>query len=243
MFDLKPLNPTAIAKALQKADRYRLLNEAEEAESICLDILLVAPDHPEALVMLMLALSDQFRTDYDGRCYTRARELIARLPGDYERHYFSGHPLRASRERHPRPGRFRAGGRRLPAVPPGDGLVREGRGRPAAGQRRRPAPLEHLRPDAPEAPPRPRRRGDLRAGPDGVGACRGGIAPPAGPPRRRADDPPHSSGGGGGGFAARRGRAASASAPGRRRSPCSPAIGRPGGGPAPSPSRAPRPGG
>lgn len=90
MFELKPLNPMAIAKALQKADRYRLLNEAEEAESICLDILLVAPDHPEALVMLILALSDQFRTDYDGRGHTRAKELIARLPGEYERHYFSG---------------------------------------------------------------------------------------------------------------------------------------------------------
>jgi hypothetical protein len=90
MFELKPLNPMAITKALQKADRYRLLNEAEEAESICLDILLVAPDHSEALVMLILALSDQFRTDYDARCYTRARELIARLPGEYERCYFSG---------------------------------------------------------------------------------------------------------------------------------------------------------
>jgi tetratricopeptide (TPR) repeat protein len=90
MFELKPLNPMAITKALQKADRYRLLNEAEEAESICLDILLVAPDHPEALVILLLALSDQFRTDHGVHCYTRARELIARLPGDYERYYFSG---------------------------------------------------------------------------------------------------------------------------------------------------------
>src|SRR4051812_24292787 len=90
MFELKPLHPTAIAKALQKADRYRLLNEAEEAESICLDVLLVAPDNAEALVMLLLALSDQFRTDYDGRCYNQAREIIGRLPGEYERHYYSG---------------------------------------------------------------------------------------------------------------------------------------------------------
>jgi tetratricopeptide (TPR) repeat protein len=90
MFDLKPLNPLAIAKAIQKADRYRLLNEPEEAESICLDVLLVSPDHPEALVVLLLALSDQFRTDYDSRCYTHARHLIPRLPGDYERFYYSG---------------------------------------------------------------------------------------------------------------------------------------------------------
>src|SRR3954447_19051447 len=90
MFDLKPLNPTAIAKALQKSDRYRLLNEPEEAESICLDILAVAPDNPEALITMLLALTDQFRTDYDGQCSTRARELLPRLPGDYERHYYAG---------------------------------------------------------------------------------------------------------------------------------------------------------
>jgi hypothetical protein len=90
MFELKPLHPSTIAKALQKADRYRLLNEPEQAESICLDILLVAPDHSEALVTLVLALSDQFRTDYDARCYSRAQELIARMPGEYERSYYSG---------------------------------------------------------------------------------------------------------------------------------------------------------
>src|SRR3954463_3317555 len=90
MFDLKPLNPEAIPKSLQKADRYRLLNEPEEAESICLDILLVAPDQPEALITLLLALSDQFRTDYDTRSYNHARELIPRLPGEYERFYYSG---------------------------------------------------------------------------------------------------------------------------------------------------------
>jgi tetratricopeptide (TPR) repeat protein len=89
-FDLKPLNPEAIPKALQKADRYRLLNEPEEAESISLDILAVAPDNPEALVTLLLALSDQFRTDYDAQCYARARELLPRLPGDYERSYYAG---------------------------------------------------------------------------------------------------------------------------------------------------------
>src|SRR5262245_11378403 len=90
MFDLKPLNPEAIPKALQKADRYRLLNEPEEAESICLDILAVDPDNPEALVTLLLALSDQLRTDYDAQCYGRARALLARLPGEYERNYYAG---------------------------------------------------------------------------------------------------------------------------------------------------------
>ena len=39
MFELKPLSQDAIPKALERADRYRLLNEPAEAESICLDIL------------------------------------------------------------------------------------------------------------------------------------------------------------------------------------------------------------
>ena len=37
MFQLKTLSPEAVPKALAKAERYRLLNEPGEAESICLD--------------------------------------------------------------------------------------------------------------------------------------------------------------------------------------------------------------
>ena len=36
MFELKPLSREAIPRALEKAERYRLLNEPAEAESICL---------------------------------------------------------------------------------------------------------------------------------------------------------------------------------------------------------------
>ena len=39
MFELKHITHEAIPHALEKAERYRLLNEPEEAESICLDIL------------------------------------------------------------------------------------------------------------------------------------------------------------------------------------------------------------
>ncbi len=90
MFDLKPLHPDAIPKALQKAERYRLLNEPEEAESICLDILAIDPDNAEAIVTLILARTDQFRNDYDAQAYARAKELLPRLPGEYERHYYAG---------------------------------------------------------------------------------------------------------------------------------------------------------
>jgi hypothetical protein len=43
-FDLKPISIASIPRALEKAERYRLLNEPEQAESICLDILDAEPD-------------------------------------------------------------------------------------------------------------------------------------------------------------------------------------------------------
>src|SRR6266498_3434851 len=59
MFELKPLSKEAIPAALQRAERYRLLNEAAEAESICLDILQSDPENQQALITLLLALTDQ----------------------------------------------------------------------------------------------------------------------------------------------------------------------------------------
>ena len=46
-FELKTLSPEAVARALAKAERYRLLNEPGEAESICLDALEVEPDNQD----------------------------------------------------------------------------------------------------------------------------------------------------------------------------------------------------
>ncbi len=45
MYELKPLLKTAVPAALEKANHYRLLNEAVEAESICLDIIEIEPDN------------------------------------------------------------------------------------------------------------------------------------------------------------------------------------------------------
>ena len=89
MFELKPLATDAIPAAIGKAERYRLLNEPQEAESICLDVLNVAPDNQQALVVLLLALTDQFRPDA-GELVSRAREVLPRLEGEYERAYYAG---------------------------------------------------------------------------------------------------------------------------------------------------------
>jgi hypothetical protein len=45
VFALKPISHDSVANALAKAERYRLLNEPNEAESICHDILQIEPDN------------------------------------------------------------------------------------------------------------------------------------------------------------------------------------------------------
>ena len=62
MFTLKPISRDSVDGALAKAERYRLLNEPHEAESICRDILEVDPANRQARISLILALTDQIPT-------------------------------------------------------------------------------------------------------------------------------------------------------------------------------------
>ncbi len=89
MCELKTLSQEAIPAALEKAERYRLLNEPAEAESICLDVLKIAPGNQQAIVILLLAVTDRFSKGY-GVSDTQAKELLGRLTGEYERAYFAG---------------------------------------------------------------------------------------------------------------------------------------------------------
>ena len=57
---LKSLTPAGVEHALERADYFRLLNEPAQAESACLDILAADPKNQRALVILILALTDQF---------------------------------------------------------------------------------------------------------------------------------------------------------------------------------------
>jgi hypothetical protein len=92
MLQLKPLSRQAIPAALAKAERYRLLNEPSEAESICLDVLQIDPNNQEALVMLILALTDQFPQEVSSSrgAPARATELIPLLTDAYDREYYAG---------------------------------------------------------------------------------------------------------------------------------------------------------
>jgi tetratricopeptide (TPR) repeat protein len=89
MFELKRLSEEAIPAALEKALRYRLLNEPAEAESICHDVLDIDPENQEALVLLLLALTDRFGKGY-AVGVTQAQEVLSRLRSEYERAYYAG---------------------------------------------------------------------------------------------------------------------------------------------------------
>ena len=88
MFPLKPLTLPAVPAALAKAERYRLLNEPEQCESICEDVLRADPDNHAARVMLILAITDSF--PHTTEAAARAMDLAASLPSDYERSYYAG---------------------------------------------------------------------------------------------------------------------------------------------------------
>jgi tetratricopeptide (TPR) repeat protein len=89
MFELKQLSREAIPTALDKALRYRLLEEPNEAESICQDILSIEPDNQQALVVLLLALTDRFSKGHAAGV-RQARDLLSRLHDEYERAYYAG---------------------------------------------------------------------------------------------------------------------------------------------------------
>ena len=105
MFELKPIAADSVSRALERAERYRLLNEPRLAESICLDVLAIEPENQEALSCLLLALTDQF--DHGASSYMeRAKQLVPKLSGGYDQAYYAGliserYGLQQLRQGHP----------------------------------------------------------------------------------------------------------------------------------------------
>jgi hypothetical protein len=89
MFQFKQISKESIPEALEKAERYRLLNEPWLAESICFDILEVDPENSKAIVILVLAITDQFGTS-EMVDINDARQLLPRLANEYQRQYYAG---------------------------------------------------------------------------------------------------------------------------------------------------------
>jgi TPR repeat protein len=106
MYELKPLSRDAIPGALAKAERYRLLNEPWQAESICRDILAIEPEHQAALVMLVLALTDLFD---EGINPQEAHRSADRLCDSYASAYYRGIVFERHAIAQHRHGDFRSG--------------------------------------------------------------------------------------------------------------------------------------
>jgi tetratricopeptide (TPR) repeat protein len=100
-FKLKTISKAGIPEAISKAELYRSLNEPEEAESICRDILAIEPENQLALRLLGLAITDQFHGDALDR-HSEAEELFQKLAERYERLYYTGllHERRAKAQMH-----------------------------------------------------------------------------------------------------------------------------------------------
>jgi tetratricopeptide (TPR) repeat protein len=86
---LKTISSSGIAEALSKAQLYRCLNEPEESESICQDILAADPDNQAALRLLGLSITDQFTGHVSDR-YTEVDAIFRRLAAPYAQHYYLG---------------------------------------------------------------------------------------------------------------------------------------------------------
>jgi hypothetical protein len=89
MDQLKPISKESIPVALEKAERYRLLNEPQLAQSICLDVLEADPGNAKAIINLLLAITDEFASSSSADV-DQAQQLLPRLRNDYEKNYYAG---------------------------------------------------------------------------------------------------------------------------------------------------------
>lgn len=87
LYELRPISKSAIPGALAKAERYRLLHEPWQAESICRDVLAIDPENEDALIMLILTLTEQFD---QGISTDEALDGVNRLTDPYRKAYFTG---------------------------------------------------------------------------------------------------------------------------------------------------------
>ncbi len=90
MFELKQLSIDAVPAAIDRAKRYRLLNEPWHAESICRDVQNVDPDNQQNLIILLLAITDQFGLERRGKKISDAMEIADQLRDSYQSDYAKG---------------------------------------------------------------------------------------------------------------------------------------------------------
>jgi hypothetical protein len=89
MHELKKINPASIPRDLDKARLYRKLNEPWLAQNICMDILAVQPENQDAIVQMILAITDSFGHP-NAASLKNAKRLLPQLEDDYDRVYYEG---------------------------------------------------------------------------------------------------------------------------------------------------------
>jgi hypothetical protein len=87
--ELKQISPASVPRALALSERYRLLNEPEQAESICRDILEADPGNQDATRMLLLSLTEQFGHKR-ANVFQEAERIAGEMTSPYERAYYLG---------------------------------------------------------------------------------------------------------------------------------------------------------
>jgi hypothetical protein len=108
-FALKPISKEAIPRAIQKAERYRLINQSWASESICRDILEVEPGNQQVVVMLVLALTDQLAEGH-ATAMKAVHETLPRITDPYQRAYYTGIASERSGQAHLHRGGMGSGG-------------------------------------------------------------------------------------------------------------------------------------
>jgi tetratricopeptide (TPR) repeat protein len=89
-FQLMKISKAGIEEANARAKNYRLLNQPDEAESVCLDVLIVDSKNQTALRNLALAITDQFTGEHDEDRQAEAEGAVSKLEDKYERLYYRG---------------------------------------------------------------------------------------------------------------------------------------------------------
>jgi tetratricopeptide (TPR) repeat protein len=87
--ELKKLPAHELDSAVEKATLYRALNQPEEAESICHDVLAVDEKHQNARRVLGLAITDRFGEIVVG-LFEEAMKTFEKLESEYDRVYHQG---------------------------------------------------------------------------------------------------------------------------------------------------------
>lgn len=87
---LHDIHADAIEAAIETAKQYRSLLEPEIAESICLDILKIDSKNQAALVVYILALTDQLNQAEKQSQIKAILRAIEKLDNEYQRFYYTG---------------------------------------------------------------------------------------------------------------------------------------------------------